>query len=89
MIYLCPNCCSSISVEDEAQVLATTDLSAQLHNLLKFTNYSVSIAAYTRVGEGVRSPDVYIRTEQDGEFIEFMVYLLTILKSFLIDEGRV
>lgn len=39
-----------------------------LHGLLKFTNYSVRLLAYTSVGDGVVSDPAYCSTEQDGKF---------------------
>ncbi|XP_041470660.1 Down syndrome cell adhesion molecule homolog isoform X2 [Lytechinus variegatus] len=53
--------------EDELdyQIYETTELFAELHNLQKFTNYSISVVAHTRVGEGVRSEEKIVRTEQD------------------------
>ncbi|XP_072165764.1 cell adhesion molecule DSCAM-like [Diadema setosum] len=53
--------------EDEldSQRYQTTNLYAELNNLQKFTNYSLSVVAYTRVGEGVRSEEKIVRTEQD------------------------
>lgn len=45
----------------------TTNLETNLHALDKYTNYSVRILAYTKVGEGVQSNPVYCLTEQDGK----------------------
>ena len=44
------------------------ELNAHIYNLQKFTNYSVEVVAYTRVGEGVRSPIIFVRTQEDREF---------------------
>lgn len=44
----------------------TTNLETNLHALDKFTNYSVRVLAYTRIGEGIQSSPVYCLTEQDG-----------------------
>ncbi|PIK35631.1 putative Down syndrome cell adhesion molecule-like [Apostichopus japonicus] len=53
--------------EDENDVLvySTEETNANIFNLQKFTNYSVSVAARTSVGEGIRSDAIYVRTEQD------------------------
>ncbi|XP_038065482.1 Down syndrome cell adhesion molecule homolog isoform X2 [Patiria miniata] len=51
--------------ETDTQVYETLDLTAHIYNLQKFTNYSVEVVAYTRVGEGVRSPIKYVRTQED------------------------
>lgn len=46
----------------------TSSVETYLHGLLKFTNYSVRLLAYTSVGDGVVSDTVYCATEQDGKF---------------------
>ncbi|XP_071806322.1 cell adhesion molecule DSCAM-like isoform X2 [Asterias amurensis] len=51
--------------ESDAQVYETLELTAHIYNLQKFTNYSVEVVAYTRMGEGVRSPIIFVRTQQD------------------------
>lgn len=43
----------------------TTNLETNLHGLEKYTNYSVRILAYTKIGEGVQSNPIYCLTEQD------------------------
>lgn len=40
-----------------------------INTLLKYTNYSLSVSAFTKPGEGVRSNPVYCRTEEDGNVI--------------------
>ena len=57
---------SFLTDELEELVYETTELSAQIYNLQKFTNYTLSVVAYTRIGEGVRSEEKFVRTEQDG-----------------------
>lgn len=44
----------------------TTDLTIVLSNLKKFTNYSIQVLAFTRVGDGVVSKPLYCQTEEDG-----------------------
>ncbi|XP_071958859.1 cell adhesion molecule DSCAM-like isoform X2 [Antedon mediterranea] len=53
--------------EDEAdlQIKTTTTLTTDLIGLEKFTNYSIRVLAFTRVGDGVRSDELYIMTNQD------------------------
>jgi hypothetical protein len=48
-------------------VKRTSSVETYLHGLLKFTNYSVRLLAYTSVGDGVVSDPVYCATEQDGK----------------------
>ncbi|CAG2054394.1 unnamed protein product, partial [Timema podura] len=43
----------------------TTALKTVLHGLLKFTNYSIELLAFTRVGDGVKSTRAYCQTKED------------------------
>ncbi|XP_033607218.1 Down syndrome cell adhesion molecule-like protein Dscam2 isoform X3 [Cryptotermes secundus] len=47
------------------QTKMTTALTTVLHDLLKFTNYSVELLAFTRVGDGVKSRRNFCRTKED------------------------
>ena len=40
---------------------------ATLDTLTPWTNYSVTVAGFTKAGQGVSSPAVICTTEQDGE----------------------
>ncbi|XP_011698542.1 PREDICTED: Down syndrome cell adhesion molecule-like protein Dscam2 [Wasmannia auropunctata] len=51
------------SVKPEMKI--TTSLTAVLHNLEKYTNYSIQVLAYTRTGDGVASSPLYCVTEED------------------------
>lgn len=50
--------------EDETatRVVAVSSMSLRLEALEHFTNYSVEVLAYTRMGEGARSRPLYVRT---------------------------
>lgn len=37
-----------------------------LLNLKKYTNYSISVLAYTTPGDGVRSDPKFCQTDEDG-----------------------
>lgn len=50
----------------EGQEKITTALISKLHGLLKYTNYSLEILAFTRVGDGARSNRIFCRTKEDG-----------------------
>jgi Down syndrome cell adhesion protein 1 len=52
---------------EEPDAKKTTALTTVLTSLRKFTNYSVQVLAYTRMGDGVLSPPKYCHTEEDGE----------------------
>lgn len=50
------------------KIKKTVSLETALHNLEKFTNYSIRILAYTRVGDGVKSLPIYCHTAEDRTF---------------------
>lgn len=52
--------------ESDANFQTSPQLEIVLFGLEKYTNYSIQVLAYTRKGEGVRSPPVYVRTREDG-----------------------
>lgn len=45
----------------------TTAMTIVLTGLMKYTNYSVQVLAFTRVGDGVPSRAIYCQTEEDGK----------------------
>ena len=47
-------------------MLDTNKLSATIVGLRKYTNYSIQVLAYTRMGEGVASSPTYVSTQEDG-----------------------
>lgn len=53
---------------NEEAAMMSKDLRAQLDNLRPWTNYSVTVAASTRAGQGVASTPLICTTHQDGEF---------------------
>lgn len=54
------------SADEEAQAETTAE-STNIFSLEKYTNYSISVLAYTSAGDGVPSSPVYCRTLQDGQ----------------------
>lgn len=44
----------------------TTALTTVITGLKKFTNYSLQVLAFTKVGDGVLAPPTYCQTEEDG-----------------------
>ncbi|KAG8327859.1 hypothetical protein J6590_009662 [Homalodisca vitripennis] len=50
----------------QVQTKITTALTTKLHGLLKYTNYSIEILAFTRVGDGAKSERIYCRTKEDA-----------------------
>jgi len=54
-------------IDNTAQSKMTKSLTTVLHGLLKYTNYSIQVLAFTHVGEGLRSVKSYCRTKEDGK----------------------
>jgi hypothetical protein len=51
-----------------AETKVTSSLKTTLQSLSRFTNYSVSVLAFTAGGDGVRSDPLLCRTEEDGTY---------------------
>lgn len=51
----------------EVEMKKTTALTIVLTGLKKYTNYSIQVMAYTRMGDGVSSKTIYCHTEEDGK----------------------
>lgn len=51
---------------DDIETRKTTALTIVLSNLRKFTNYSIQVLAYTRMGDGQLSSPSFCQTEEDG-----------------------
>lgn len=52
---------------DEIDSRKTTELTIVLTGLRKYTNYSLQVQGYTRIGDGVYSSPIYCQTEEDGK----------------------
>ncbi|CAH2009909.1 unnamed protein product [Acanthoscelides obtectus] len=50
---------------DEMETRKTTALTTVITGLRKFTNYSLQVLAFTKVGDGVFTPVVFCQTEED------------------------
>lgn len=55
-----------INANDDIETRKTTALTTVLTNLRKFSNYSVQVLAYTRMGDGVLSNAAHCHTEEDA-----------------------
>ena len=55
------------NVNPMQKTVSTCNLSVVLHDLEINTPYSITVAAYTRVGQGPSSPPVVVRTKEDGK----------------------
>ncbi|XP_069681625.1 cell adhesion molecule Dscam1 isoform X3 [Periplaneta americana] len=51
--------------KDEQETKVTTSQKTTIPSLRKYTNYSISVLAFTSVGDGVRSPPIFCCTEED------------------------
>jgi hypothetical protein len=61
-----------ISEKDEQETKVTTSLKTTIPSLRKYTNYSISVLAFTSIGDGVGSPPVICCTEEDGMYHQYM-----------------
>lgn len=52
--------------EKDAQVLKSTNQYLTVENLQKFTNYSVWVLAFTKIGDGVKTKQFFCTTHEDG-----------------------
>ena len=64
-----------ISDESDAQFITSKDLKVVIRGLEKFTNYSIQVLAYTRMGEGIRSRPIYVMTQQDRKYFSIFCRL--------------
>lgn len=53
--------------EKEMHVVKSNNQYLTVENLKKFTNYSVWALAYTKVGDGVKTKQLFCRTYEDGK----------------------
>ena len=51
---------------DDLKEKTVSTVSTPLLGLDRYTNYSITVTAYTRRGDGVRSSPIYCITEEDG-----------------------
>ncbi|KAH0954098.1 hypothetical protein HN011_010881, partial [Eciton burchellii] len=50
---------------DEMEIRKTSALTTVLTGLRRYTNYTIQVLAYTRIGDGVPSAMIYCQTEED------------------------
>ena len=56
---------SSVAVYDIRKE-TTSDINVALRGLRPFTNYSIQVAGFTSVGDGVMSEPIICTTDEDG-----------------------
>lgn len=57
----------------------TTALTTVITGLRKFTNYSLQVLAFTKVGDGIHTPPIYCQTDEDGDDYFFICIFIIIL----------
>lgn len=70
--YVKINNCMFLDNEDQ-QTKIVSQLRTTISGLRKYTNYSMTVLAYTSSGDGVRSLPVFCQTEEDGELFESQI----------------
>jgi hypothetical protein len=63
-----------ISDNDEIETRKTTALTTVITGLRKFTNYSLQVLAFTKVGDGTLTAIIYCQTEEDGKILTIRNY---------------
>nr|CAD7393336.1 unnamed protein product [Timema cristinae] len=51
----------------EAETKVTSEINTELHGLQKYSNYSIQVWAYTKIGDGVKSNPIFCVTDEDGK----------------------
>ena len=64
------------------QNVTTVNQSFELKGLEKFTNYSVKVLAYTRIGDGNISDPLLVSTDEDGKLLVQLQYCLIQARTF-------
>ena len=60
---------TAITANQSTVVVSTSNLNITIDNLVPHTNYSVTIVAFTSVGNGTPSIAVVVETPEDGKLI--------------------
>lgn len=60
------------SLETDPHVVKSNNQYLTIENLKKYTNYSVWVLAYTKVGDGIKTKQFFCRTHEDGNFESFV-----------------
>lgn len=69
--------------EKEAHVLKSTNQYLTVENLQKYTNYSVWVLAFTKIGDGVKTKQFFCTTHEDGNVSLYRILLSA--RQILID----
>lgn len=58
---------NDIIENDDIDTRKTTALTIVITSLKKFSNYSIQVLAFTRMGDGILSQPIFCHTEEDGK----------------------
>lgn len=64
------------------QNVTTVNQSFELAGLEKFTNYSIKVLAFTRIGDGNVSDPVIVSTDEDGKLLAYLHHSLIRRQNF-------
>ncbi|CAG7821394.1 unnamed protein product, partial [Allacma fusca] len=67
---------SQESEEFPVETKLTTSKTTGLHGLRPWTNYSVSVLAFTAMGDGKLSQPILCQTEEDGVYLSLLLYVV-------------
>jgi hypothetical protein len=67
-IFFEPIANDNINDNDDIDTRKTTALTIVLTSLKKYSNYSIQVLAFTRMGDGILSQPIFCHTEEDGKF---------------------
>ena len=67
----------------EEMTVNVTELTANLTDLEEYVNYTISVRAYTSVGEGPYSEGIIELTNEDGTFYAWMITIFNPIIFFL------
>lgn len=66
---------------DEMETRKTTALTTVITGLRKFTNYSLQVLAFTKVGDGVHTSTIYCQTDEDGKALPYIDVIPQLIRS--------
>jgi len=68
LLLLRLHCLGYTCSETDPEVVKSTNQYVTIENLRKYTNYTVWVLAYTKVGDGMKTKPFYCRTHEDGKW---------------------
>lgn len=68
----------------ETDSKVSTALTAMLHGLKPFTNYSIQILAFTRIGDGIPSIPIFCITDEAGTYTLILKCILNRLNTWIL-----